>query len=252
MVEAQYNNQLAAFEQLLNQINSKWGYASIPEGGTVRDYVVWSPQLLDQFAKATEGMSPEEALSFALSWKSEMQRAFPDQSENIDNTYWNMKDYINSTLAIEEEERVQIPEQGQIEIKCVPDAIVIYEGQSVGSASLSLPYIASAPAGQYEFILRRTGYKDRKITAYVKEGEVSRHSVTLDEEYAGPEPTPEPSDEYALVYVPTNPSGATIYLDGVTTWLFTPATIRVPIGIHIIRVQLEGYYPLEVEIEVTE
>jgi hypothetical protein len=59
-------------------------------------------------------------------------------------------------------------------------------------------------------------------------------------------------NQVAWAEVSTNPKGAEILVDGVTTGQYTPARVQVPSGFHNIILRLAGYYPLKRSVEVTD
>ena len=56
----------------------------------------------------------------------------------------------------------------------------------------------------------------------------------------------------ATITITSEPIGADVYIDGEFKWVTTPYTILLPIGDHVIRIQKDGYYPVETVIEVEE
>jgi len=72
----------------------------------------------------------------------------------------------------------------------------------------------------------------------------------LEPEEIPPVPVPPEPPKKATITITSDPTNADVYIDGVYKWTTTPYTILFEAGSYWIRVQKEGYYPLEVEIEV--
>lgn len=59
-----------------------------------------------------------------------------------------------------------------------------------------------------------------------------------------------PVEEKATITITSTPTNTDVYIDGVYKWTTTPYTILLDEGAYFIRVQADGYFPIEIEIEV--
>lgn len=97
--------------------------------------------------------------------------------------------------------------------------------------------------GQYNLVLRLQGYDAYVGSVQLKENVTTKLDVALKERNG---------NQVAWAEVSTNPKGAEILVDGLSTGQYTPARVQVPSGLHNIVVRLNGYFPLKRSFEATE
>jgi len=121
-----------------------------------------------------------------------------------------------------------------------PGADVFINGaKQSGQTPVTLPL---AP-GQYNLVLRLPGYEAYAGSIQVKDNIQTQMNVALDEKSAG---------RVAWAQVNTNPEGAEIIVDGVSTGQFTPSRVQIPSGLHTLTMKLNGYQPAKRTVQVTE
>ena len=106
-------------------------------------------------------------------------------------------------------------------------ATIILDGNNTGSLT---PATLEIVPGEHELRLELVGYQSYFGTFYINGGDTYTVNVVLEEMIN------------TSLQISSVPSGASIYIDGTYTALFTPATINglVP-GYHFLRLYLEGY-----------
>lgn len=113
----------------------------------------------------------------------------------------------------------------------------------------SIDYITvSLPVGHYEFVLKKEGYEDFPFNKHLQEGENAAEFVAL-VPYSPPT---------ASCWVHGIPESTTAYFDGekmsdqydpdqpASIWLD-----NLSVGLHTVRFEKDGYYPLEVRFNLT-
>ena len=121
-----------------------------------------------------------------------------------------------------------------------PGADVFINGaKQSGQTPVTLPL---AP-GQYNLVLRLPGYEAYAGSIQVKDNIQTQMNVTLNEKSAG---------RVAWAQVNTNPEGAEILVDGISTGQFTPSRVQINSGIHTLTMRLNGYQPAKRTVQATE
>jgi hypothetical protein len=121
-----------------------------------------------------------------------------------------------------------------------PGADVFINGaKQSGQTPVTLPL---AP-GQYNLVLRLSGYEAYAGGIQVKDNIQTQLSVTLTEKSAS---------RVAWAQVTSIPKGAEIIVDGVSTGQFTPARIQIPSGLRTIILRLNGYQQVKRSVQVSE
>jgi serine/threonine protein kinase len=121
-----------------------------------------------------------------------------------------------------------------------PGADVFINGaKQSGQTPVTLPL---AP-GQYNLVLRLSGYEAYAGGIQVKDNIQTQLSVTLTEKSAS---------RVAWAQVSSNPRGAEIIVDGNPTGQFTPARIQIPSGLRTITLRLNGYQQVKRTLQVSE
>jgi serine/threonine protein kinase len=121
-----------------------------------------------------------------------------------------------------------------------PGADVFINGaKQSGQTPVTLPL---AP-GQYNLVLRLSGYEAYAGGIQVKDNIQTQLSVTLTEKSAS---------RIAWAQVTSIPKGAEIIVDGVSTGQFTPARIQIPSGLRTIILRLSGYQQVKRTVQVSE
>ena len=106
--------------------------------------------------------------------------------------------------------------------------VFINGAKQSGQTPVTLPL---AP-GQYNLVLRMTGYEPYAGNVQVKDNIQTQLDVPMREKS---------NSRVAWAQVDSNPKGAEIFVDGTTTGQVTPARIQISSGIHTIMVKLNGY-----------
>jgi serine/threonine protein kinase len=121
-----------------------------------------------------------------------------------------------------------------------PGADVFINGaKQSGQTPVTLPL---AP-GQYNLVLRLSGYEAYAGGIQVKDNIQTQLSVTLTEKSAS---------RVAWAQVTSIPKGAEIIVDGVSTGQFTPARIQISSGLRTIVLRLNGYQQVKRTVQVSE
>jgi eukaryotic-like serine/threonine-protein kinase len=117
--------------------------------------------------------------------------------------------------------------------------VFINGAKQPGQTPVTLPL---AP-GQYNLVLRLTGYEAYAGSVQVKDNIQTTLDVELKEKA---------TSRVAWAEVTSNPKGAEIVIDGISTGQFAPARVQVTAGTHIVTMKLEGYQPVRRTVQVTE
>jgi len=121
-----------------------------------------------------------------------------------------------------------------------PGADVFINGaKQSGQTPVTLPL---AP-GQYNLVLRLPGYEAYSGGIQVKDNIQTQLDATLNEKSA---------THVAWAQVNTNPKGAEIFVDGVSTGQFTPGRVQIPSGLHNVTLRLNGYQQAKRTVQVSE
>jgi serine/threonine protein kinase len=121
-----------------------------------------------------------------------------------------------------------------------PGADVFINGaKQSGQTPVTLPL---AP-GQYNLVLRLSGYEAYAGNVQVKDNIQTQLNVALTEKSA---------TRVAWAQVNSNPKGAEIFVDGNSTGQVTPARVQLSSGIHSITLRLNGYQPANRKFQVSE
>jgi eukaryotic-like serine/threonine-protein kinase len=121
-----------------------------------------------------------------------------------------------------------------------PGADVFINGaKQSGQTPVTLPL---AP-GQYNLVLRLSGYEAYAGNVQVKDNIQTQLNVALTEKSA---------TRVAWAQVISNPLGAEIFVDGNSTGQVTPARVQLSSGIHSITLRLSGYQPVNRKFQVSE
>jgi hypothetical protein len=123
-----------------------------------------------------------------------------------------------------------------------PGADIFINGaKQSGQTPVTLPL---AP-GQYDLVLRLSGYEGYSSHVQVKDGA----QTTLDAELNEKQST---SGHVAWAQVNSTPAGAKIFVDGNDSGQVTPSRIQIPSGIHIIQLRLDGYQQARQAVEASD
>jgi len=121
-----------------------------------------------------------------------------------------------------------------------PGADVFINGaKQSGQTPVTLPL---AP-GQYNLVLRLPGYEAYAGGIQIKDNIQTQLDATLNEKSA---------THIAWAQVNTNPTGAEIFVDGVSTGQFTPGRVQIPSGLHNVTLRLNGYQQAKRTVQVSE
>lgn len=134
-----------------------------------------------------------------------------------------------------EESPIPTPEKGIINISSLPEGAEIkIEGQEIKNTPASY----SLDAGTYDIVINKEGFQGESRRVFLEAGETEIVSVTLKE------------IEKALGRITINslPTGASIFIDGKFQFTTTPFTAEQETGAHIVRLELDGFNPLEKEL----
>jgi serine/threonine-protein kinase len=121
-----------------------------------------------------------------------------------------------------------------------PGADVFINGaKQSGQTPVTLPLAA----GSYNLVLRLQGYEPYSGAVQVRDNNQTQLNIPLAERNAS---------RVAWAQVETDPKGADILVDGITTGEKTPARVQVPSGTHRITLKLDGYQPVRRTFQVSE
>ncbi|HUI75581.1 MAG TPA: protein kinase [Candidatus Acidoferrum sp.] len=116
--------------------------------------------------------------------------------------------------------------------------VFINGAKQSGQTPVSLPL---AP-GKYDIVLRLPGHEAYSDKVVVAAGAQARLDVELKPR----------NNHVAWAQVKSNPRGAEILVDGITTGQTTPARVEIPAGIHTIELKLNGYQLARRSVQATE
>ena len=105
------------------------------------------------------------------------------------------------------------------------------------------PATLPLPAGQYDLVLRLPNYDAYAASIQVKDNIQTVVDVELKERS---------QTRVAWAQVNTTPSGAEIFIDGISTGFFSPARVQIPSGTHIMALKMNSYAVSRRAIEVSE
>ena len=131
---------------------------------------------------------------------------------------------------------------GTLIISVTPEDSLI---EVAGQEEITAPGTYELAPGSYAVRVSKEGFVTDIKTAIVSEKKDTAISFILE----AVEPVP-PVIEKAVITITSSPSDSDIYIDGVYKWTTTPYTILLDEGSYWVRVQRDGYYPVEVEVEV--
>jgi len=97
--------------------------------------------------------------------------------------------------------------------------------------------------GQYNLVLRHQGYDAYSGSVQVKDNAQTQVLTKLSEKV---------NNRVAWTQVNSDPKGAEIFVDGVSTGKATPARVELPIGIHSVTLKLEGFRPVKRTLQVSD
>jgi serine/threonine protein kinase len=121
-----------------------------------------------------------------------------------------------------------------------PGADVFINGaKQSGQTPVTLPL---AP-GQYNLVLRLQGYGAYSGSVQVKDNVQTQLDVPLKDKS---------TNRVAWAQVESNPKGAEIFVDGVSTGQFTPSRVQIPAGLHTIILKLNGYQQVKRTVQTSE
>jgi len=124
---------------------------------------------------------------------------------------------------------------GKLEIKTTPDNAKVYtNGQYRGKT----PVLLSLETGTYNVRVEKNGYYPYQEELFIKKNRTTRLYPHLDKR-----------ELYGKAWIQSYPSGARIFIRN-TYYDVTPARIELWSGKHRIRVEKDGYKPLEKIVEV--
>lgn len=104
------------------------------------------------------------------------------------------------------------------------------------------PLNMTLKTGQYNLVLRLPGYDPYVGSAQVKENVQTKLDVELKEHNAS---------QVAWAEVSSDPKGAEILMDGISTGQVTPARVQISPGFHNVVLRLSGYFPVKRSVDVT-
>jgi hypothetical protein len=116
--------------------------------------------------------------------------------------------------------------------------VFINGAKQSGQTPVSLPL---AP-GQYNIVIRLQGYEAYSDKVTIKDTAQTQLEIELKER----------NGHIAWAQVDTNPKGAEIFVDGISTGKFSPARVEIPSGIHTVVLKLDGFLPTRRSVQVSE
>ena len=121
-----------------------------------------------------------------------------------------------------------------------PGADVFINGVKMSEQTpVTLPLVA----GQYNLALRLAGYDPYVCSVQVKDNIQTQLHVTL---------TERDQSRIAFAEVRSKPVGAEIFIDGNSTGKFTPSRVRLPSGLHLVMLKLNGFQRVERTVQASE
>ena len=160
---------------------------------------------------------------------------------------------ININL-IEEVDVVLPPEEvkGKLIIEAQPEDSII---TVAGHEEITTPGTYELTPGSYGIKATKEGFVDQIKTAFVRSDQDTKVSFILQEVILPEEPEPPTPPillKQAVITITSTPTNADVYINGEYTFTKTPYTVVLEKGSYIIRVQKDGYFPMEVEAEIEE
>jgi len=131
---------------------------------------------------------------------------------------------------------------GTLTISVTPEDALI---EVAGQEEITTAGIYTLSPGSYAVRASKEDYETSIKTAIVSEEKDTAVSFTLAEITP-----PKPVTTKATITITSEPTLADVYIDGEYAFTKTPYTVLLAEGSYFVRVQKEGYYPTEVEIEV--
>ena len=116
--------------------------------------------------------------------------------------------------------------------------VFINGAKQSGQTPVTLPL---AP-GQYNIVIRLLGYEAYSDQVTVKDNVQTQLEIELKQR----------SSHVAWAQVTSDPKGAEIFVDGVSTGQFSPARVQIPVGIHTLVLKLDGYLPARRSVQASE
>ena len=132
--------------------------------------------------------------------------------------------------------------KGTLTISVTPEDALI---EVAGQEEITSAGVYELSPGSYAVRASKAGFETKIKTAIVDEEKDTAVSFTLAEITP-----PKPVTTKATIKITSEPTLADVYIDGEYAFTKTPYTVLLAAGSYFIRVQKEGYYPTEVEIEV--
>ena len=142
------------------------------------------------------------------------------------------------------------PKEALINLTSEPEGAKIYiDNKYIFETT---PETFKVDPGHRKMTLKLNDYEDFIHEFDIEAGETQDHHHILTliiPEEVPPEEVPEVPKK-ATITITSDPTNADVYIDGEYKWTTTPYTILFNEGSYIVRLQKDGYYPVEIEIEV--
>ena len=142
------------------------------------------------------------------------------------------------------------PKKSTLDISVEPNDAVL---EVAGHPEITKMGSYELDPGSYTIKASKEGFYDKSVTAIAKEDKITEVSIVLTKKTPAPPapptpPTPPvpPVPKKATITITSEPTNAQVYIDGEYTWATTPYTVLLAPGEHIFRVQMKGYYPIEI------
>ena len=129
---------------------------------------------------------------------------------------------------------------GLLVVSDPPGADVFING---AKQSGQTPVVLPLAAGQYNLVLRLSGYAGYSGVAQVKDNIQTEANVQMHAKDVS---------KMAWADVNSTPPGAEIVVDGTTTSQFTPARVQITAGTHTITLKMKGFLPTRRTVQVSE
>ena len=117
--------------------------------------------------------------------------------------------------------------------------VFINGAKQSGQTPVTLPL---AP-GQYNLVLRLEGYEAYAGSVQVKDNVQTTLNASL---------TEKSTSHVAFAQITTQPDGAEILIDGMSTGKVTPSRVQLPTGLHTVVIRLNGYQQVKRTVQVSE
>jgi hypothetical protein len=134
---------------------------------------------------------------------------------------------------------------GSVELMVTPgdELSVMLDGNEKVPGNISPILVDNLSEGEHSLIIKREGYKDKKIIFNIRKGVKINTKVSLERGEA----------LSAGFYLETQPPGATVEIDGRVVDDQTPLTVSdLKPGNHVVKVTKEKYRDLKFEVEVSD